>query len=638
MSYFFETNPLRKKALLWEVAGLTSILIVEMIFTYNRVLYGVDFALISLPAEGGYRIYSGQIPFRDFHTPAGLPLFYMLAGFFYITGGFSFKAVALYSAVMGAVGTLAVFAILRLNLGGVASLIFSGATAMTLFMPRSHPWLDETAILFYILALTAFSFAYRFREQLSSVQITTLAILSGLTLTASIFEKHNIGLTAFTFTVPLWFFVSFGKDTKLFNRVKGFGICLFSTLFTSLLLIVYFESKGNFFSDISQSTGMMPRLLILLPNAAIKEWLLRDWGRIVFVVYVTVVTLLACFSHLLKLKPKEIFKERGIVSIIISLMAVSYVGHLSSESGGINAFALSGLLLGLLYAMLSKFKDISGNIVVDHIRISNFCFATGLIALAVFLLWWITYLTDFADIVMLKGASTPGRTKVADMPFLIIMLSLACMLFTLGFLCRLPDKRFCSDMKNIFLGSRIFVIILALSPIIYFEYAGGVCKTAIARLLMPFKNISSVQVKFKDIPALNGVYSDKKIVGDIQGLVSWLHPKIDADPTLKNGTGIYVFPHGTSLYGILGVESFRNAYLWLSYKLTFNQLDPDTEEIINQSPKFIVLYNYASPYDPLKRLSLMPMPKLEKVLLEDYSLAAQFGDFLVFQKKYSVGK
>jgi len=633
MSYSLEQNTWKNKTLIWEAAGLFSILIVEIIFTYNRVLYGVDFALISLPAEGGYRIFSGQMPFRDFHTPAGLPLFYILAGFFHMLGGFSFKAVALYSAVMGAVGTVAVFMILRLYLGGIASLGFAGVAAFTLFMPRPHPWLDETAILFYILALTAFSFAYKYRDKFSSGKIILLAAVSGLALTASIFEKYNIGLTALVFTAPLWFLVYSGKNASMIERAKGFGICLLSALFSSILLIVYFAGKGTFAADISQSTGMLPRLLVLLPNIAIKEWLLRDWGRIVFVVYVTVAALFAGFSYILKLNSREIFKERGIIGVIISLMLVSYIAHLTSESGGINAFALFSLLLGLLYVMLSKFKDVYNDTELEHKRLSNFCLFTGFIALSIFLLWWVTYLTDFADIVKLKGAASPGRTKAADIPFLAVMLITAVILLVSGYLYRKTPKKNPYSIKNIFVGSMIFIIVLALSPIIYFEYAGGVCKTAIARLLIPFRKAELMQqVEFRNIPALKGVYSDKKTVKNIEELVSWFQPKIDAEPSLKKGTEIYVFPHGTSLYGILGVESFRDAYLWLSYKLTFNQLDPDTDEIIRKSPKFIIMYNYASPFDPFKRLSLMPMPKLQKILLEDYILASQFGDFLVFQK------
>lgn len=635
MNYSLRLKAYQNKVLTWEMVGLVSILIIEIILTYNRVLYGIDFALISLPAEGGYRIFSGQVPSRDFYTPSGFTFFYILAGFFHMFGGFTFKAVALYSAVMGAIATVAVFMILRLYLGAIASLFFAGVTALTFYMPRRHPWLDETAVLFYVLALASFIFAYRYRDKLSHIKITSLAALCGLLITASIFQKHNIGLTAMVFTAPLWLFISFGKSDNLIARAKGFGICLLSTLLSVLILVGYFESKGHFFTDITQSTGMLHRLLILLPNVAVKEWLLRDWGRIVFVVYLTVITLFAGTVYLLKLNLKEILKEGGIAGAVISLMVVSYVGHLTSESGGITAFSLFSVLLGLLCVVLLKLKDSASLYVkVERRRLSNFCFAAGIIALTVFLMWWVTYLIDFADIVLQKGASSPGRTKVADRPFLTVIMILAVILFVSGFLYRKADKSSLSSTKNIFIGSMIFVVLLSLFPVIYFEYAGGPYRTAMARLFMPvLKNTGLVEnVEFENIPALKGVYADRKLVQDIDGLVSWLRPKIDSDPSLKNGGGIYVFPHGTSLYGILGVESFRNVYLWLSYKLTFNKLDPDTDEIIKKSPEFIVIYNYWNPLGPFEKLS--KMPKLRKILQEDYSLAVQFGDFFVFQKNF----
>ncbi|MBI4707225.1 MAG: glycosyltransferase family 39 protein [Candidatus Omnitrophica bacterium] len=632
MSFSGATEKYQNKTLSWEVVGLIAILIFEVIFTYNRVLYGIDLAHISLPADGAYRIYSGQVPSRDFHTPAGFTLFYTLAGFFYLLGGFSFKAVALYSAVIGAIGTIAVYYILRLYTGSIAALVFAGISSMTLCMPRAHPWKDEPAILFYILSLTAFSFAYRYKDRFSSVKISCLSALSGLSMTASIFSKHNIGLTAFTVTAPLWLLLSSEKNDKLISRVKVFLICLFSTIFSTLLLIAYFESNGSFFSDITQSAGMLHRLSVLLPNAAMKEWLLRDWGRIVFIVYVTAATLIAGFVYVLRLSLKELLRERVLIFSIISLITVSYFGHLTSESGALPAFELFALLLGLLYSMLSKFKEMSDYSKVDSKRLSNFCIVTGAIALSTFLLWFATYLTDFADIVKLKGATTPGRTKVADIPFLAIMLTVAIMLLAAGFIYQKDKEKPLHSLKNIFIGAKIFVILIAVSPILYFEYAGSPYKTAVTRLMMPvLKNTGLVKsVEFKDIPVLDGVYADPKMVNEIEKLVRWFRPKIEADPSLKNGTGIYVFPHGTSLYGILGVESFRNVYLWLSYKLTFNQLDPDTDEIIRESPKFIIMYPYTNTDDPSK--SLLLMPRLQKILKEDYNLAVQFGDFFIYRK------
>lgn len=632
MKYSLQDNTWRNKALFWEAVGLISILALEIILTYNRVLYGVELANISMPSDGAYRIFLGQVPSRDFHTPAGFTLFYTLAGFFYSFGGFSFKAIAAYSAVMGAIGTIAVFLSLRLYLNRMASLCFAGITALTLFMPRSHPWKDEPAVLFYLLSLTAFIIAYKYRDKLSSFKAACLAALSGLALTASIFSKHNTGLTAFAFTAPLWLFVSSGKKENVINRIWGFGICLFSTALSTLFLIAYFESKGSFFSDISQSSGVMDRLLALMPHAAIKEWLIRDWGRIVFVVYVTVVTLFIGYSYLLKLNLKKIFKERGLAGTIISLTVVSYIGHLTSESGALPAFEMFSLLLGLLYIMISQLKDSPNYVEVDRRRLSNFCLFTGAVAMITFILWWVTYLIGFPDIAMkLHLATSTGRSKAADMLFLTVMLMVAVILFTSWFLCRKADKLSFSSTKNVFTGTKLFIILLAISPILYFEYAASVYKTAMTRLLVPvLKNTGLVkQVEFKNIPALNGAYADKQTVHDIEGLVAWLRPKLDVDTALKKGTGIYVLPHCTALYGILGVESFKNAYLWLSYGLTFNQPDPDTDEIIKKSPKFIILDDYGNPNDPFK--SLIWMPKLQKILQEDYAVVAKFGSFTVFQ-------
>jgi hypothetical protein len=137
-------------------------------------------------------------------------------------------------------------------------------------------------------------------------------------------------------------------------------------------------------------------------------------------------------------------------------------------------------------------------------------------------------------------------------------------------------------------------------------------------------------VEFKNIPALDGVWGEKKIVEAVEGIVSWFHPKFIESPTLKDGTEIYIFPQGQSLYGILGVESFRGVNLWLHYDVTFKQPDPDTNAIIKENPEYIIMYS-------ADKDIYLPIPKLRELLQENYALAVKIGDFLIFQRVVNKG-
>jgi len=621
------------KTLILDIFGLLSILVIQILFTYDRGMHDIHEHLLTYAAQaadGGYRIFLGQMPFKDFHFSMGATLFYLQALFFFILGGFYWKAVALHVTVMGAIATILVFLILRLYLRSASALFFAGITAITFYMPRAYPYSDETAFIFYLMALALFSLAYRHGHKLNAVTILGLSAVSGLAITASVFSKHNIGLAASAFTALLWLFIALRNGDKFTDRAKRFIVFLSSFLLSMLFLIIYFDIHGDFSADMLNTAGQLNRVVRLLPNEALKIWLSCDYGKIIMLVYFSIVGLAAGSSYLLNLPLKEILRDRGLAGSIISLTAVSYISHQTSESGSYNGLALFSLLLGLLYAMLTDLKNSYNNLKVENRRFSNICLITCLLALFIYILWWLTYQDPYFG----------SRLLRVDKLFLSVMLEIAVFFLALGLIYRKFIRTPFLSSKRIFTGCKIYVLLLAISLVYYYDITNDVkIKDAINQML--FKQRWLVQ--FNNIPALKDMYAEKKMVKSIEELYSWFKPKLEENPTLKNGSGIYIFPAGQSLYGILGLESFKGVHMVLDYKHVFSNSatwadmssvsivsligsDPDTDVIVKASPKYIVMYS-ADKID----LDRMHLPKLKKILTEDYTLPVQIGEFLIYQ-------
>lgn len=112
---------------------------------------GFHFEDLSIPWDGGYRIYSGQLPFVDFFAPIGPVLFLQQAFFFHLFG-------------VGLVGFLAHAAFLNGMAGWVVWTLLhpwgrapaAAGTVITLawfFLPPGAPYIDTTAFFWLLLAL-----------------------------------------------------------------------------------------------------------------------------------------------------------------------------------------------------------------------------------------------------------------------------------------------------------------------------------------------------------------------------------------------------------------------------------------------------------------------------------------------------
>lgn len=132
----------------------------------------------SIVFDGGWRVLSGQVPFRDFTTPSGvIPI--LLQALFFKLLGVSWLSYCLHAALANGLYCAAVYGILRLLGGGRRlSVGYGGLSGIVFYPPFGVPYLDQHAFFFGAVAVLLAVAAARVR----SLRVQTLC-LAGLPLT-----------------------------------------------------------------------------------------------------------------------------------------------------------------------------------------------------------------------------------------------------------------------------------------------------------------------------------------------------------------------------------------------------------------------------------------------------------------------
>ncbi len=112
---------------------------------------GFHFEDLSIPWDGGYRVYSGQLPFVDFFAPIGPVLFLQQALFFRLFG-VGLVGFLAHAAFLNGVAGWVVWTLLRP--WGRAPAVAGGAITLAwFFLPPGAPYIDTTAFFWVLLAL-----------------------------------------------------------------------------------------------------------------------------------------------------------------------------------------------------------------------------------------------------------------------------------------------------------------------------------------------------------------------------------------------------------------------------------------------------------------------------------------------------
>lgn len=167
-------------------------LAVIAVFCLSPLLYNNPYRLnIFLSWEGAYRIYLGQIPFRDFSLPMGYGYWIIPAIFFRIFGPYMYSLI-IAQCFINIGGILAFRGMLKLLNVRPVSIFFAVVVFCFSYVSFNFwPWYNNLVI---ILQLVAMYFAVLSVFRTGNAAIYTFPILSAFFLWFSIFTKQDGGV------------------------------------------------------------------------------------------------------------------------------------------------------------------------------------------------------------------------------------------------------------------------------------------------------------------------------------------------------------------------------------------------------------------------------------------------------------
>jgi hypothetical protein len=187
----------------------------------------------SIIFDGGYRIFSGQLPFRDFLTPTGIfPS--LIQAFVFRAFGVTWFSYVLHSAVANGLFSVLAFVFLRqFALPRTAAAWWAALSAVVFYPPIGVPYSDHHAFLCGLAALVAAMASIRAAEDREALAASALVIPL---LAAGFLSKPNPGV----FLLPTAIVPLLAKSTR---RQVGNLIGLFLGTLAVLCTAAYYRLR-----------------------------------------------------------------------------------------------------------------------------------------------------------------------------------------------------------------------------------------------------------------------------------------------------------------------------------------------------------------------------------------------------------
>ena len=207
-------------------------------------------------ADAGWRIYLGQVHYRDFSMVLMPVTFYMQAVFFAVFGGFEWISLVWHAAVLNAAAALVTYVIARRRLGHWTAAGCAALAAVTFYGPSSFPYHDHTAFFFVLLSV----FLLDLRPNATGARRTAIDALVGVVLALALFSKVSIGLAA----VPAVGFILIADSFRTRDDLHGTVVSLFTMMAAFVIvaaaMTAYFELQGSFLEGMATVSQQSDRL------------------------------------------------------------------------------------------------------------------------------------------------------------------------------------------------------------------------------------------------------------------------------------------------------------------------------------------------------------------------------------------
>lgn len=262
-------------------------LAIVCVFCFSPLLYNNPYRLnIFLSWEGAYRLYLGQVPFRDFSLPMGYGYWVVPALFFKIFGPYMFSLIKA-QVFINLISVLTVRATLRmLNVPPVAILLTILVFCLSYVSKNFWPWYNHMVIVWELVAIY-FAFRPILRPQ-RGWRIGYLA-LSAFFIWFAIFTKQDGGILGlFIVWGALLYAAWVERSIRMFLYFTGFIVVLGLILIVPLLKydFLYWFNYGqpphdsrlvltDFFDHILGWSYWQKFFLLIMVLVILDQ--LRDW-------------------------------------------------------------------------------------------------------------------------------------------------------------------------------------------------------------------------------------------------------------------------------------------------------------------------------------------------------------------------
>lgn len=234
----------------WDVTAILATLCGALAFALSVHAGRIGFMPLdqSIVFDGGWRMLSGQVPWRDFMSPNALVPMAMQAAFFGI-GGVSWWSYVVHAGLINAAASALVFCYLSASgLNRLASLAAAVATGVWLYPLMGTPYMDNHSLFFSVVATASCWHAARTGQPRWWAGAGIAAALAILSKQVPALIVLPLAATAF-FAAP-------------FYRVAaGLAIAVVSSLATAAVLLAPIVLAGAQLTDLLESTWRLPATL-----------------------------------------------------------------------------------------------------------------------------------------------------------------------------------------------------------------------------------------------------------------------------------------------------------------------------------------------------------------------------------------
>ena len=297
--------------------------------------------------NSGYRVYKGDLPFKDYYEVTG-PALSVLQAFFFKIFGLSWKTFVFNSAIFNCLTSLVIyFCFLNISKNRILSLIVAILFSILFYPNNGVPGVDHHAWSLGIISL------FLFYAGLETKKFRYI-FFSILTIFFSFFVKQVPSSYILTLMTLLYIFQSY-HEKKIVHFFKNILKILF------LLVLIIFLMKKN---EIDLSLVFQQYFLMLIDFGGERidkidlNLIKENISKIYFLFFLIFPTIILLWG-----KKQIVFNEKKIFLLIFFLILISSIYEIHTNNQAIT-FALIPIICGLIYLVQSSIKK---NIFLNYV-------------------------------------------------------------------------------------------------------------------------------------------------------------------------------------------------------------------------------------------------------------------------------